>query len=129
VKYIYGLNMLDQPQNQYAFVDTGERQVPCRADSWGGDIDVTCEADVAGTLIVRENQWTGWTVYQNGEPAQLLKNQWLATPASAGKNHFEFRYRPWDVLLGLVFSLIGVSTTVVLWFSADMKTRLQSQPA
>ena len=48
------------PDVEYAYIDTGVDSIPCRANATGGNIDVECETDRAGTLIVQENNWSGW---------------------------------------------------------------------
>lgn len=99
---------ISYPTEYYAFVDHGNRQTPCTAVAKGGHIDVSCEVYEAGTLVVRENAWTGWEVAINGVETELLPDVWLATPAFLGRNEYQFRYRPWDVRLGLAASLIGI---------------------
>ena len=101
--------------NEYAAIELNEQRFPCRATAIGGNIDVECEASQGGTLVVHENSWTGWFVSRDGQPAELGAGPWLTTPAPAGAHHYEFRYRPWDVILGLLLSLIGVGLVVRLW--------------
>lgn len=103
------------PANEYAFVDTGSSEIPCRAQALGGHISVDCETDVAGTLIVRENQWSGWRAYRDGKRVALGPGSWLQAAAPAGQHHYEFRYRPWDVLLGSLLTLVGIVLVVWLW--------------
>lgn len=114
-----GVNLIVHPENEYAFVDTGAQQIPCRAVALGGNIDVDCRTDVPGTLVVRENQWTGWTARRDGIPVALGSGQWLNVPAPEGQHHYEFRYRPWDVLVGFFLTLVGISVAIWLWSRRD----------
>lgn len=114
-RQVDGLRLLLHPENEYAFIDTGAKRIPCRATALGGNIDVYCESDTPGTLVVRENQWSGWKVRRDGTPVPLGPGQWLNVAAPAGAHHYEFRYRPWDVMLGILLTLAGIVLTVWLW--------------
>lgn len=113
--------------NEYAAIELGEQRSPCRATAVGGNIDVDCEAGGGGTLVVHENSWTGWFVSRDGQPAELGDGPWLTTPAPAGAHHYEFRYRPWDVILGLLLSLIGVGLVIGLWIQSSRANRALPQ--
>jgi len=116
VRRVGGISLLVNTSNQYAVVDTGSDRIPCRATAVGGNIGVDCESNVAGTLVVHENQWSGWAARRDGGPVRLGPGQWLNVPAPAGKHHYEFRYRPWDVVLGAILTLAGVLAGIWLWF-------------
>ena len=122
VETVDGINLLSHSENEYAFVDTGSRQIPCRATAIGGNINVDCQTDVAGTLIVRENNAPGWAVSQNGFTADLNPGRWLSTSAPAGQYHYAFRYRPWDVTLGFVLTLVGIFLAIRWWFHTPSST-------
>jgi hypothetical protein len=79
-------------------------------------IDVTCSASSVGTLIVHENQWRGWQLWVDGERRDLITDRWLSTPAEAGAHAYQFRYRPWDVLLGLLVTISGFAFIAWLIF-------------
>lgn len=110
------LLVVKHPQNEYAYIDTGQQQIPCLATASGGNIDVECTSESAGKLIVNENSWTGWQASRNGVPVALDDNRWLSVDAPAGSYHYEFRYRPWDVLVGLLLTLAGLVLCVWWWF-------------
>lgn len=110
------INLLLHPENEYAAVVTSTGVFPCGATALGGNIDVTCAADQAGQLVVQEHSWMGWSVRQDGQPAALVSSEWLTTPAPAGRHVFTFRYRPWDVTLGLTLTVAGLLLAVwLLW--------------
>jgi hypothetical protein len=112
----HGVYVSRDVSNQYAYVRTGAEIWPCEAEARGGHIDVHCYGDKPGTLVVRENAWTGWTARRDGDRVALQREgDWLATQAPAGEHTYQFRYRPWDVALGSALTLLGVVLAVVLW--------------
>jgi hypothetical protein len=106
-----------QPGREYAAVvgADGERTV-CTAHGTGGDVDVTCDAPRAGTLTVKENVWSGWRASVDGRPVPLLPGTWLAVALPPGPHQVAFRYRPWDVPLGLLLSAAGVALAAYAWW-------------
>lgn len=104
------------PQNEYALVQTPSGDIPCLAHARGGEIDVDCTVEHPGLLVVHENSWTGWTVKMDGVKIPLIHTNWLTTKIPSGIHHFEFRYRPWDVPLGIVLTIIGAIMAVWLWW-------------
>ncbi len=115
------LSVIDFPNVYYASVLAGDRATPCTATAQGGDIDVDCNTDVAGQLVVYENNWSGWSVRRDGAPAALDSGQWLTTSAPPGQHHYAFRYRPWDVVVGLAMTLAGYGLALVLWWRAAVR--------
>lgn len=111
-----GINIVSYPENEYAFVETASGRIPCQAQAQGGNIDVECNTHVEGKLIVHENSWNGWFANQDSDPIQLLPDNWLRVKAAAGSHHYSFRYRPWDVPLGIALSFLGIALAIVLWF-------------
>jgi len=103
--------LLKRVENEYAYIQTSEAMIPCKAYAAGGNIDVECDSTSAGMLYVLEHAVSGWTVNIDGKPNSLIKNDWLAVAASSGKHSYSFRYLPWDAPLGLGLGAIG-------WLSA-----------
>jgi hypothetical protein len=103
-----GVQVTLDEKSEYAFIDTGPDQIPCTAQALGGNIDVQCNAVLASTLVVRENNYPGWTAWMDGEPVSLAQENLLSVHASPGNHVYTFRYRPLDVWLGLVMTLAGV---------------------
>ena len=114
------LSLIAQPQNHFASVNTAAGVVPCDATALGGNIDVTCQADQPGQLVVLENYWSGWSVTRDGARVALDPGGYLATAAPAGKHVYRFRYRPWDVALGVLVTLAGIALTIWLWRNPPM---------
>ena len=108
----------EYPANEYAVVEGGGQTLPCPASGAGGDLSVACTSD-GGTLTVRENAWAGWTATVNGQPVQLDPGPWLSVAVPAGAVEVRFRYLPWDVLLGVILTLMGVGLTIGLWVRAN----------
>ncbi len=93
----------------------------CTARGVGAWIDVQCNSPSPGRLIVRENMWSGWRAWQADAGAvPLLDDLWLEVNAPAGERQFQFRYIPWDVLVGLAVFLTGVWMTVQFWRETKM---------
>ncbi len=116
LRQVEGLSIVEYPGNEYAVLDTGVRRIPYRATATGGFIEVDGEAEVAGTLIVQENQWSGWQATCDGRPLPLRPGPWLSVAAPAGRHRFTFRYRPWDVPVGLAATALGMGLATWLWF-------------
>jgi hypothetical protein len=123
IKTVEGIHFVKYPQTYYAFVDTGEEQIPCKATADGGHIQVTCNNLVAGELTVYENALSGWRVWRDGKSTSLDNNQWLQVQAPAGKHNYKFRYWPPDVMIGFIFTLIG------LWLAFHLWNQNQPEPA
>lgn len=105
--------LLLHPQNYYASVSYSDGSVvPCVATAKGGNIDVRCALDKPGVLRVYENKWDGWWASIDGQTTPLKESAWLEVQAPAGAHFFEFRYRPWDVWLGLLINLIGIGLAI-----------------
>lgn len=116
VGQVEDIKVFVRPENEYACVHIGSDSVPCRAVASGGRIRVDCDTDAPGTLVVKENQWSGWSAKRDGTRVALGAGQWLNVPAPPGRHRYEFRYRPWDVVLGLILTLSGTAVAIWLWF-------------
>ena len=118
IRVYKGLNYLSHFENEYAYIQSGDQKITCKAEATGGNIDVVCPESAKGTLIVYENNWTGWYAWVDKNRTPLLHSNWLSTDAPAGKHTYHFRYRPWDVWAGIFLSVFGIGLSVVLWFRA-----------
>jgi hypothetical protein len=107
--------------NHYAAVISDGVVEPCTAQGSGGNITVVCNSSTPGKLVVLENSWTGWKAWMDGERVPLIGTNWLEVDSPDGKHVFQFRYRPWDVPLGLALSLVGLLVCVYLWFSGSRR--------
>ena len=109
--------LVDHPENAYAYIDTGGAHVPCAATAAGGNIDVQCQTQAPGQLIVNENLWSGWTASRDGRGTDLLPGPHLSTSAPAGDHTYRFRYVPWDMVIGLLLTVAGLIWAVRLWWA------------
>jgi len=107
------------PGREYARIEYSSEIEPtiCTTLGAGGQIDVECQGQSEGTLIVKENSWSGWRAYVDGIRTPLLENQWLSVNLQSGTHSISFRYRPWDVPLGILLSLIGIGWCIYLWLT------------
>jgi len=114
-------------QNLYAALNVAGREVPCSASARGGDIDVVCSTSGAGELVVQEHSWTGWQAMRDSTQVRLARTDWLTVAAPAGEHRYTFRYRPWDVPLGVGLTLTGV--VVAAWLGWDDYRRRKAGPS
>jgi len=116
-------DVIERPEELYAGVNIGDTAaIKCAATSLGGDIDVTCNTPSPGVLKVLDYQYSGWYAWVDGKSQPLLEGDWLSVNAPSGKHTYTFRYRPWDVYLGIFLSLIGIGLVVWLWIKKDDHT-------
>lgn len=127
LRQVDGVNLVRHSENMYSFVISSEEgREPCRSIAQGGNIDLYCQNDSPGMLIVRENNFTGWRVSIDDQPALIDDEPWLSTAAPAGEHHYSFRYRPWDVTIGFVLSLLGLLISGWLWLRSGNETSEES---
>jgi hypothetical protein len=109
------------PGHEYAQVIYSDNSKPtiCEAHGVGGDIDVICDNPFAGTLVVKENSWTGWRVKLDGQRVPLKHDDWLSLSLPPGEHRISFRYRPWDVPLSIALSLVGLCIAIILWVKKE----------
>ncbi len=112
-----GFALVRDAESQYASVRSGQERLPCTAEASGGHIDVVCDADVPGRLVVRENGWSGWRVWRDGERVWLgQEGGWLAVTAPAGRHTYAFRYAPWDAQVGVGLTMLGLVSAAFAWW-------------
>jgi len=104
------------PGQEYAAVQhADDRRTVCSGRGIGGDIDVTCTLPSPGVLTVKENAWSGWGASVAKERLPLLPGRWLSVRLPAGTSTVRFRYRPWDMPVGIFLCLAGVGLAVMTW--------------
>ncbi len=114
-KLLNRYTLYQAPNREYAAVTgAGGARSVCTAQALGGNIDVRCEAPNDGLLTVKENNWSGWRARVDGQPVAVKDSQWLSVDLPAGPHTVEFRYRPWDVPLGLGLMLLGLALCLYL---------------
>jgi hypothetical protein len=117
-----------QPGSEYAAVThAGGTRTVCSAHGTGGNINVTCDLSQPGRLEIKENYSSGWNATINGQSRDVTSSTgsdfaiqgdsvevvdssgWLSVELPAGKSTTEFRYRPWDVPLGVALMFVGLA--------------------
>ncbi len=111
----YGIIYYANDNAHYAGILIKDKIQPCTASGSGGIIQVACNVEQAGKLVVQENMWTGWRAWMDGKPVQLADKERLEVRAPAGKHTFIFRYLPWDVPFGIILFIIGTIISIRLW--------------
>jgi hypothetical protein len=124
---IGGASIYLNPESHYAYVSSGSKKLPCRANGSNGDLTITCTTTTAGKLTVLENSWDGWYAWRDGERVPLLDNQWLSVDAPPGQHDYHFRYLPTDVLIGSLFSISGIGIIIWLWRRSSFQRRKDSE--
>ncbi len=111
---------LGGPEQSYARVEHPDKTLTlCEATGVGGHIDVHCATKQAGQLVVKENTWTGWEAAIDGQSVPLRESRWLSVLVPTGKHTITFRYRPWDVPLGLGLCCVGIVLAMVVWWRGE----------
>jgi len=111
-----GIRIYKRDDLAYAAIVNDDVSVACTAGGLGGELTVNCDTAIEGKLVVQENTWSGWKAWRDGERVPLTGEQWLEVDAPAGEHTYEFRYRPWDVPIGLAISFLGIVLSLGLWF-------------
>ncbi|HWQ45976.1 MAG TPA: hypothetical protein VN376_03865, partial [Longilinea sp.] len=114
VQRIGELNLLINPVNEYAVVQTDTDMIVCEGTSTGGIIEINCDNPVPGNLVVLEHYYSGWTAEVNGNRVEFEYSPWLSIDLPPGENHIRFVYRPWDVWIGLILTLLGIGLCIYL---------------
>jgi hypothetical protein len=79
-------------------------------------VKVHTQSDSNSILVLSENDYPGWRVYVDGQPADLLRVNYAlrGVMIGAGDHQVSFVYRPWSVMGGLLLSLITAAGLIVL---------------
>jgi len=121
LKKVDDVNIYIRPDQEYAAVITETLHTPCQAQGKGGHLTVKCDSEHAGRLVIKENLVTGWKGWMDGKEVAIYGDQWISVEAPSGFHVYSFRYRPWDVPLGLAISGIGIIFCVFFWYSPSPK--------
>jgi hypothetical protein len=105
-----------QPDVHYAsLVTEAGDTIPCSATGMWGNLDVACQSESAGTLTLQEYYRDGWYGQVDGQPDSIIKGMFLSVDVPAGDHTIQFRYRPWDVWVGLFISCAGMVLAIGYW--------------
>lgn len=112
----------------YAAVYGSTDSSPCKAQTEGGNITVSCQSSLSGVLQVEENSYSGWKAWRDGQPVALRDSDWLSVDAPAGNHTYMFRYQPWDVPLGLLSCLVGLVICGAMVVAPTEDSRIEKNP-
>jgi uncharacterized membrane protein YfhO len=73
-----------------------------------------------------EHYWTGWKAWQDGKNFSLTPAEWLTVETKAGAHGYSFRYRPWDVWVGITLTLSGIAGCIFFWRKPSEKNRVSN---
>jgi hypothetical protein len=107
----------EYPRGDYAYVkNLQDEYAPCSATAQSGFIDVVCNAPFDGTLIVEENNASGWTAWVDDRAVGLDDlHQRLALDLPKGKHTIRLRFYPLDAWIGLIVSALGIGLWIGQW--------------
>lgn len=129
VAQLKDFDVIIRPDELYASVKTENNSIiKCSAVSLGGEINVSCNTPNPGILTVLDYQYSGWYAWVDRKSQTLLAGDWLSVNAPSGKHAYAFRYRPWDVYLGALLSLIGIGIVIWFWIKKDDHTSITTKP-
>ncbi len=99
-------NLRERPR---AWVETATGWQPAVAVQWTPNA-VTVRASGPGKLVLSEIAYPGWQVSVDGQPVESeVAHEVLRTvPLPAGEHVVVWRFRPWDLYVGLALALVGV---------------------
>jgi hypothetical protein len=74
-------------------------------------VQLAVRADAPGFVVLTDQDYPGWSVTVNGEPAPLLpaNHAFRAVPVPAGESTVVWTYRPWSVWIGIGVSLVTLA--------------------
>ncbi len=114
-----GYYFIENKQSFYAFVQTTQGNVPCEAKSDGGHIDILCDINVEGYLLVRENALPGWNAKIENKKINLIPHEWLKIYLPKGKHEIKFRYSSVPFGIGAVITLLALVFGTWMWFKPE----------
>jgi len=84
-------------------------------------VQLAVHAQAPGFVVLTDQDYPGWSVTVNGNPAPLLpaNHAFRAVPVPAGESTVVWTYRPWSVWIGIGISLVTfIAVAVVLSWPA-----------
>jgi hypothetical protein len=113
VTFVENVHIYINSAEEYAAVVHPDGQMtPCRASGKGGRLEVVCNNEVPGELVVKEYMWSGWKAWIDGERTTLYGYDFLLVEAPAGKHTYTFRFFSSDVVLGLGLLVMGITLCI-----------------
>jgi Bacterial membrane protein YfhO len=78
-------------------------------------VQLRARTDAPGFVVLTDQDYPGWSVTVNGEPAPVLtaNHAFRAVPVPRGDSTVVWTYRPWRVWTGLAVSLVTLMAVIV----------------
>lgn len=86
-------------------------------------IDVTCDLDLAGLIVLGDVWDRSWVAKVDGEPVPILRvdHALRGVAVGPGPHRLEFRYRPGALYLGLTLGALGLAGLLGLLFVSPVR--------
>ena len=99
----------------YVITPTGARRPPRTLAIDASSARVTVDTAEGGTLVLTQNDDTGWRVAIDGRDAKkkLALGTFRAVDVAPGKHEIVWRYRPMSLLIGAIVTLITITFLIV----------------
>jgi uncharacterized membrane protein YfhO len=81
-----------------------------------GHVELAVESQYGGWLVMRDMWYPGWRASVDTVRVEISQADYLfrAVPVPAGEHLVEFKYRPKSFTIGIIFSMIGIASMVIL---------------
>jgi hypothetical protein len=78
-------------------------------------VQLRARTDAPGFVVLTDQDYPGWSVTVNGEPAPVLtaNHAFRAVPVPRGDSTVVWTYRPWRVWAGLTVSLVTLAAVIL----------------
>ena len=103
---------------------------PARIESYDTEhVVVQAETDRPGWLLLTDSNYPGWKAYVDGQPAPILKANFLfrGVRLLRGSHRVEFRYSPASYAAGYTISLCS-AILAGAWIYRDRRRKITPQP-
>jgi Bacterial membrane protein YfhO len=89
-------------------------------------VQLGVRAEAPGFVVLTDQDYPGWSVTVNGEPAPVLpaNHAFRAVPVPAGESTVVWTYRPWSVWIG-----IGISLATLIGVAVALRRSAGARPA
>lgn len=92
--------------------------VPAKITNYSANrVSITSSASVGGYLVLNDSFYPGWQATVDGQPAPVLRANFLFRAIQVGPGHHEveFRYEPRPFWYGLAMALGGMLLSAIVW--------------
>ncbi|WP_026499111.1 YfhO family protein [Butyrivibrio sp. WCD2001] len=113
------LNTSDDEIENYNIVKNGdkEHQYKIEVDNYSNNrIELTCETDAAGIMVLAECYTPGWEAYVDGKKTNIIEADYSrrALPIPKGEHVITLEYKPMVMILGAWISLASMTVVIAI---------------